>query len=145
HWIRTNPQFSWQMHRAFSRQANIRDIVSVQSRCISPQLRFEQLLWRLLCVQNGGQAATTGRLEQRECKLLIPRRRHELAKMVSITPEHFSRLLRQMEEDGIIRRDNGFLIIPSPETLWRAPEIQSLTGADPMLPNVPDLPEIIVA
>ncbi|HKX33035.1 MAG TPA: Crp/Fnr family transcriptional regulator [Blastocatellia bacterium] len=144
-WVRSTPQFSWQLHRALSRRVNARDIRLTQFLCLPPRLRLEQLLWQLLCVQNRGQSNPDHRWFEAECKLLIPLQRQELAQMISITPEHLSRLLGIMERDGVIRRDNGWLIVLSPDQLWRAPEVQPSNGPDTIQAEAHELPEIIVA
>jgi CRP-like cAMP-binding protein len=144
-WVRTDPQFSWQIHRAFSRRIYIRDISSTQLRSIPTRLRLEQLLWRLLYAQNYDIAIADSKWEQGKKKLFLPLQRQELAQMLSVTPEHLSRLLGKMEKDGIVSREMGWLIVPDPERLWRAPEIQALTGFDQTEHAIPDLPDLIIA
>jgi DNA-binding MarR family transcriptional regulator len=38
---------------------------------------------------------------------------------VAITPEHLSRILREMEQEGLIRRYKGRVIIVAPDRLRR--------------------------
>jgi CRP-like cAMP-binding protein len=45
-------------------------------------------------------------------RLRIPLRQWELARLIAISPEHLSRLLKEMESDGVIRRDKGWVIVP---------------------------------
>jgi CRP-like cAMP-binding protein len=46
----------------------------------------------------------------------------EVAQLLGITPEHLSRLIKQMEKEGIIGRENGWLIIRNPKKLSRSGE-----------------------
>jgi CRP/FNR family transcriptional regulator len=144
-WIRTDLQFSWQIHRAFSQRINARDLSAAQSRCVPSRLRLEQLLWQLLYAQNHNGVTAKSEWWLKESKLFLPLQRQELAQMISVTPEHLSRLLKIMEKDQVIRRDNGWLIIPSPFHLWRAPEIKALIDFDQIQSGEPDLPDIIIA
>jgi CRP-like cAMP-binding protein len=49
-----------------------------------------------------------------------PIRRGDLAAVVGTTPEHLSRLLKELEEAGIIRREDGWLVVLEPAALRRA-------------------------
>jgi CRP-like cAMP-binding protein len=127
--LRTDPQFSWEVHRAQSRQINAHDLHTVQFKGFSARLRLEQLLWQLLCAQRrDGDAPTRG---PGGWKLLAPLLRKDLAQMLSVTPAYLSRLLKEMEADGLLHRDKDWLIMTDPERLWRAPEIEALTVPHP--------------
>jgi CRP-like cAMP-binding protein len=59
----------------------------------------------------------------RGIRLRLPLRHYEFAALVAITPEHLSRLLRDLERAGIIRRDRGCVIVPDlcrllPDAEW---------------------------
>jgi CRP-like cAMP-binding protein len=43
----------------------------------------------------------------------------EIAALVAVTPEYFSRMLKHMQTDGLIRVGKGQLTIPDPQKLWR--------------------------
>ncbi len=142
-WVKTDTRFSLQLQRAFSRRIIARDISSAQSRVVASRLRLEQLLWQLLCIQNLSSEDVNGEWWFRESKLFVPLQRQELARMISITPEHLSRLFKKMEKDGVIRRDKEWVILSRPEGLWRAPEIQTLANSNLIHSSVPDLPYVI--
>jgi CRP-like cAMP-binding protein len=143
--VRADPQFSWQIHRAFSRRIYIRDLSYSQLKGVPARLRLEQLLWQLLYAQNYDVAIANSGWEQGKKKLFLTLQRQELAQMLSVTPEYLSRLLGKMEGEGIIRREMGWLIVPDPERLWRASEIQALTLFDSTQRAVLDLPDLIIA
>jgi DNA-binding transcriptional regulator YhcF (GntR family) len=45
-------------------------------------------------------------------KIRLPLKRREIAQMIGITPEHLSRVPKQIKQEGIIREEAGHLIIP---------------------------------
>lgn len=50
-------------------------------------------------------------------RLHLPLRHWELAQLVAVTPEHLSRLLRDMEAEGVIKRSKTWVIVPDVERL----------------------------
>jgi CRP-like cAMP-binding protein len=48
-----------------------------------------------------------------EVRVELPLRQYELAALLAITPEYLSRLLKEFEEAGVIRRKSGWIIIRS--------------------------------
>lgn len=48
----------------------------------------------------------------RGIRLSIPLDHRELAQLILVTPEHLSRLLTEMQREGMIRREKGWLMIP---------------------------------
>jgi CRP-like cAMP-binding protein len=37
-----------------------------------------------------------------------------------LTPQHLCRLLKELKNEGIIMRKNGWLILPNPKKLWQS-------------------------
>jgi CRP-like cAMP-binding protein len=122
--IETDRGFSRQIFHALSRQNYARGICLTQSGVLSLRPRLEQLIWQLLRAQSYDGATPNGR--RGECKLLAPAQNRDLARMLSVTAEYFSRTLKMMEAEGVLQRRKGRMIFPDPERLWRAPEIESL-------------------
>jgi CRP-like cAMP-binding protein len=52
----------------------------------------------------------------------LPMKHWEVAQLVGITPEHLCRLQRQMEQEGLLQRENGWLIISGLDRLYRYEE-----------------------
>jgi CRP-like cAMP-binding protein len=48
-----------------------------------------------------------------DIRLELPASHHDLAGFLLMSPEHFSRMLRELEDEGIIRRRNGWIIVVS--------------------------------
>lgn len=72
--------------------------------CLSARSRLELFLWESASVQ--GKTIASGRV-----RLRLPLKEYDVAKFLSVTPVHLSRLLSEVERDGIIIRDKGWLLI----------------------------------
>jgi CRP-like cAMP-binding protein len=81
-----------------------------QVSSLSSRERLERVI-RQLIVALGLQASTRG------IRLQLPLRLWEIARLIAVTPEHLSRLLKQMQGDGVIRREKGWVIVPDPTRL----------------------------
>ena len=46
-----------------------------------------------------------------EIKLQVPLKSKEMAQIIAVTPQHFSRILNEMEQEGVIRREKGWIIV----------------------------------
>ena len=96
---------SWHVHQMHSREVlsqfqQMADLGTATSR-----QRLERLLRRLT-----GAAPATG--HGGGVRLSLPLKRWELASLLAVTPEHLSRLLRRLRDDGIIRVADGAIVIP---------------------------------
>jgi len=126
--IRTDARFFWQVNQALSRQNYACEICLAQRGGLPLRPRLEQLIWQLLRAQSrDSMSPNSGR---RECKLLAPIQNRDLARMLGVTAECFSRTLKMMETEGVLRRQKGWMIFPDPDRLWRAPEIESLVESN---------------
>ena len=77
-------------------------------------LSSRQRLWSVLCLFAGpfklSHAGSAIRLR-------LPLQLWELAEFVGITPEHLSRLLKAMEQEGRLRRENGWIVLRDVEAM----------------------------
>jgi CRP-like cAMP-binding protein len=126
--VETDPGFFWQIFHALSRQNYASGICLAQRGSLSLRPRLEQLIWQLLRTQS--RDCATPNDMRGECKLLAPVQNRDLARMLGVTAECFSRTLGRMEAEGVLQRRKGRMIFPEPERLWRAPEIESLVESD---------------
>jgi CRP-like cAMP-binding protein len=126
--IRTDPRFFGQVNQALSRRNYACGICLAQSGSLPLRSRLEQLIWQLLRAQSRDGVAPNG--SRAECKLLAPVQNRDLARMLGVTAESFSRTLKMMETEGVLQRRKGRMIFPDPERLWRAPEIESLVESN---------------
>ena len=108
--LRDCPALSWHVHYMHSREVlsqfhHMSDLGAANAR-----QRLERLLRRL--------AATTACAGAKgELKLALPLKRWELASLIAIRPEHLSRLVKQLCDDGVIRVQKGWIVIPDVERL----------------------------
>ena len=96
---------SWHVHQMHSREVlsqfqQMADLGTATSR-----QRLERFLRRFTgaapASRNGGGV-----------RLSLPLKRWELASLLAVTPEHLSRLLRQLRDDGVIRVTDGAIVVP---------------------------------
>jgi CRP/FNR family transcriptional regulator len=112
HLVKTNGPLSWCLHQIHSRE--IYDWMAHASGLakLSARQRLEQFLWELVVAQE--------RFELRKpIRLQVPLLKKEIAQLIAVTPEHLSRELMKLEKEGLIRRDQGWLIILEPQRLRR--------------------------
>ncbi|HYP26654.1 MAG TPA: Crp/Fnr family transcriptional regulator [Blastocatellia bacterium] len=107
---RTDALFSWQLHQAHSRE--ILDHVDrvVQLGESSSIHRLRRLLRQLVSAMGSGEG-------RKDIRVPMPMKHAEMARFIAVSPEHLSRLLRQLQEDGIIRRQKGWIIVSDLEYL----------------------------
>jgi CRP-like cAMP-binding protein len=80
--------------------------------CLPAIDRLKQLLYEIMREIN-----PTSYKDQVELK--FPLKHKELAQMIAITPEHLSRLFKQLERDGIIKREKSLLILSNIQSLMQ--------------------------
>ena len=100
-----HPDLSWHVHRMHSREVlsqfhHMSDLGAKTSR-----QRLERILRRLATLSSPDGSGE-------EVRLLLPLKRWELASLIAVTPEHLSRLLKRLREEGIIRVQRGWIVIP---------------------------------
>ena len=86
--------------------------ISEQS-CLSGRQRLEKFLWEVVQMQNGI-------VPQRPIKIQMVLKNWEVAQLLALTPQHLCRLVKQLENEGIVMRKNGWLILSDPKRLWRS-------------------------
>ena len=84
-------------------------------KSLSARQRLEQLLWQML---SAAELAN----ETREIRLRVPLKYWEIAQLIGVTPEHLSRQLRQLRDEGILDHENGVLIVHDPSRLYHSNE-----------------------
>jgi CRP-like cAMP-binding protein len=53
-------------------------------------------------------------------RVALPLRYAELARAIVATRQHLSRVLKQLEDENLVRRDKGWLVIPDLSRFWAA-------------------------
>ena len=99
------PSLSWHVHRMHSREVLSQFHHMADLGVKTARQRLERVLRRLVAVTNPNG-------DGKEVRLLSPLKRWELASLIAVTPEHLSRLLKQLRDDGVIRVHKGWIVIP---------------------------------
>jgi len=84
---------------------------------ITARQRLEQYLWRAL-----EERGLNGNGD--EVRLRLPRNYEEIARMVNITPQYISELLKEMEEEGLLLWDGRNLTIVDRRRLWHEGDLE---------------------
>jgi len=79
--------------------------------CLSGRRRLEKFLRLVVEMQNGID-------HQRPIKIQMVLKNWELAQLLALTPQHLCRLVKQLENEGVVMRKKGWLILPDPMKLW---------------------------
>lgn len=107
--MKSDVNFSWKIHKMQSHRLSMQFDRLVALGARSARRRLVELLSQLIrefCPQ-----------QKQDWTLRIPLKQWELAQLLAITPEHLSRLLRTLENDGILHRYKSMIIVPKPELL----------------------------
>lgn len=68
---------------------------------------------RLLCIVREFVEAAAPERTLRPTRVYMPLLHRELAQMVAVTPEHLSRLLRDLDVEGLVHREKGWITVPN--------------------------------
>jgi CRP-like cAMP-binding protein len=103
--LERDPDVSRQIHEMHARAVcrQLRKLVDLTS--LTSRKRLERVMCHFITALELQPTAHGTRLN-------IPLHHRELAELILVTPEHLSRLLTQMQREGLIQRDNGWLLIP---------------------------------
>lgn len=110
--LKSDHSVSWRVHQMHSSEVCAQMIHLAELGCLPARKRLERLIWDLLVAQRRHTVAGPVKLD-------LPLRHWEIAQLIAVTPVHLSRLLDQLEADGVIRRSKGWLIICDIDRLWR--------------------------
>ena len=111
--IKKYEQFSWHVHQLLSRQI-FDQMKKIEAISFLPA---EDRLMRLL-VDTVREMETTGSGTQGN--FTLPITNQELAQLLMITPEHLCRVLKGIEQKGLIKHDKGALVVTDPAGLLQA-------------------------
>jgi len=106
--LRRRARLSWYIHQMHSREIHEQLTQVVGLRTLPARERLGQLLARF--VPPAGEAREAIRLQ-------LPLRLWEVAQLIAVTPSYLSELLRDLEDDGVLRRSKGWVIVLDPHRL----------------------------
>jgi CRP/FNR family transcriptional regulator len=102
--LRADPKLSWHLHEMHSREVHSELDHVTEFNSMSARRRLEGFLERLEemiePIVNGDPAW-----------LVIPLRQWEIAQLIGVTPPYLSELTRELEEQGILRRERECLML----------------------------------
>jgi CRP/FNR family transcriptional regulator len=104
-----DPEFSWHLLQLQGCELYDQTSQLITLGTLKARQRLEHLLSQVV--------STRGQNGQR---LELPLKLEEIAQWIAVEPEHLSRLLRQLEAEGAIKRDKGWIIVPNPQRLARS-------------------------
>jgi CRP/FNR family transcriptional regulator len=111
--IETNREFSMHMLRMFSQEIYNYGKMFCNLGCLPAIDRLKRLLYEIMLEINHSS------VYKEQVELNFPLKHKELAQMIAVTPEHLSRLLKQLERDGIIKREKGLLVLNYSQSLTK--------------------------
>lgn len=113
--IQNDLQFSWRFHQWHCRLMYQSTAQRVALQALSARQRVELFLWELVSLLMPNENSS-------QVKLALPLKHWEMAYLIGITPEHFSRLLHDLKKDDLIIRDREGLVFTNPSRLWHQTE-----------------------
>ena len=107
----TDTRFSQWISMILSRKV-YSGLLNISEKCsLSGRQRLEKFLWELVQAQDGVDP-------KGPIKIQMVLKNWEVAQLLSFTPQHLCSLMKQLEGKGIVKRNNGWLIIPQPKRLF---------------------------
>lgn len=102
--LKADSRFSWLIQLEQSRQA--RQFVShiLQLGFCSARRRLGELLWQLISANPFDE-------QQKAANLKLPLKQWEVAQLIAVTPEHLSRIAKQMQREGILQWTKGTVTV----------------------------------
>lgn len=105
--VKNNAEISSAVHEILSREVCDQSIRMAELGCLSSRERVKQMLRHMVQMSERQIHKATG-----STRFVLPLRQCELASMLAVTPEHLSRILKQLREEGVIRWHKGWLVVP---------------------------------
>lgn len=101
---KTDEQFCWRLHEVHSLEVHRQAGQLAALRYLSARQRFERLLLQFL-------SSIPAHEKQTSMKIRLPLKHWEIAQLIGVRPEHLSRVLQQIKQEGILREEGGCLIV----------------------------------
>jgi CRP-like cAMP-binding protein len=101
---KTDERFCWYIHEVHSHEVHGQAGQLAALRHLSARQRFERLLLRFL-------SSIPAYERKAAMKIRLPLKRWEIAQLIGIRPEHLSRVLQQIKMEGILREEDGCMMV----------------------------------
>jgi CRP/FNR family transcriptional regulator len=109
--VRGDSDFAWNLLQMFSREVYDRRISAFILKTLSAKARLERVFRQLI-------ETSDELLSKKNISITLPLKHKELAALIAVSPEHLSRLLKQMEREGILRVERGKVVVADLDKLW---------------------------
>ena len=101
---KTDEQFCWYLHEIHSLEVHRQASQLAALRYLSARQRFERLLLQFLSSMKTHE-------KQISMKIRLPLKHWEIAQLIGVRPEHLSRILQQIKQEGVLHEENGYMIV----------------------------------
>jgi len=105
HLAKTDEQFCWYLHEVHSHEVHRQVSQLAALKYMSARQRFENLLLQFL-------SSIPIHEKQTSMRIRLPLKHWEIAQLIGIRPEYLSRILQQIKQEGVLREENGYMIVP---------------------------------
>lgn len=122
HLAKNDLQFCWNLHQLLGREVQQQASQLFAFKNLSARQRFENLLFQFVSTV---EAQATGR--SREVRL--PLKHWEIAQLIGVTPEHLSRVIKQLQREAVLRKESGCLVIADVTRLYHAADLSYAVDA----------------
>src|SRR5262249_15134935 len=101
---KTDEQFCWYLHEVHSHEVHQQASQLAAIRYLSARQRFERLLLQFL-------SSIPVHERQTSMKIRLPLKHWEIAQLIGVRPEHLSRVLQQIKQEGVLREEGGYMVV----------------------------------
>ncbi len=105
HLVETDTDFARELLTMLSQELFIQGKKFANLGCLRAKDRLKRLLYEIITEMDLSAGPA------QEIKLEVPLKHREMAQMIAVTPEHLSRLLKALEQEGAIKRDGSRLAV----------------------------------
>jgi CRP/FNR family transcriptional regulator len=116
--IETNPDFSRHILKILSQEIYVFGKAFCNISCVPAIDRLKRLLYEIMTESKQPLDLSD------KVKIYSSLKHKELAQMIAVTPEHLSRLLKRLERDRIIAREQGLIVLNNNRSLTKEQEIK---------------------
>lgn len=109
--METSAVFSKWIATIYSSEVYSSMINICERSCLSGRQRLEKFFCDIIRIENTCDT-------EKAVKIMIPLKLWEVAQLLALTQQHLCRLIKQMENESIIIRKKGWIILPEPKRIW---------------------------
>ena len=108
--LQRRADLGWKVHQIHCREISEHLNSLGELACCSARSRLARIFERFI-------AAGHAEIEGAKTRIRLPLKQKELAELIGVTPEHLSRILHGLSNDGLVYVRKGWIILPDPHAL----------------------------